>query len=77
MDGRQGGHVSQCGAVCEEKNAEMPGVQALEGGCENRCLLCAVMDSFVQGMRNERMEGWAVCLLGSEVMENHLWCMHQ
>ena len=64
MDGRQGGHVFQCCAVCEEENAEMLGVQALEERCENRCLLCVVMDACVQGMRNERMKVWAVCLLG-------------
>jgi len=59
MDGRQGGHVSQCCAMCEEENAEQSmkcfGCRHCREGVKTDACCVFVMDSCVQGMRNERM----------------------
>jgi hypothetical protein len=65
MDGRLGGHVSQSCAMCKEENAGQSmkclGCRHWGEGVKTDACCVFVMDSCVQGMRNESTEVWGVC----------------
>ncbi len=79
MDGRQGGHVSQCCAMCNEENAGQSmkclGIRHWKKSVETDACCVLVVGSSMQGMENDRMEVWSVSWLRGDGMVD-VACTH-